>query len=82
MIPSTDVVSEPVRVESRLSELGVPREVLADSVRAGRFAQGSTTRHHPSTAGGYYRWAEGFATLTQQAVPWARRAQRATPPRT
>jgi hypothetical protein len=55
-------------IDSRLSGLGLSREVLIQAVKAGLLARREHTENHPKTSAGFNTWSETVRSLRDQLV--------------
>ncbi|WP_413612909.1 hypothetical protein [Bdellovibrio sp. HCB-110] len=66
---NTVLVTKPVEISSRLTDLGLTEEILKQAVEAGERARLSCTENHPRTTPGFISWAEMVKVLRDRLIP-------------
>ena len=63
-----NLLSEPIKVQGRLQELGLSEEILREAVEAGERVRRTFTTNHPLMASGLMRWAEIIKVLRDRLM--------------
>ena len=65
---TTILLSEPLKVQSRLQELGLTEEILREAVEAGERVRRTFTANHPLVVPGLMRWAETIKVIRDRLM--------------